>query len=261
MNLATLLALSKNRAARWVAAVVFAGACLWVSRCQGARAAHASDAIDAADASAKASAHLTDTLNKVRAAATKEMLESFARQEAARVADSIARRGADCVAYRLAVVGAARAPVGTITLISRSDSSAPGPGPGAADGPPAPDTTRYVAIQRLGDPRLYTVPQFTVDGWNDQRKALAAAIARADAADAATHAALLVIAIDSAGIRSRDSTIAARTLGEAVAKSSAGRDCELLPFVACPPRKLVFFVTLVGAGFGGAVLDHQLNHK
>jgi hypothetical protein len=261
LNAAALREVAKNTAARWAALVVVAIVSLWLARCQGASSARADDRQKAADAATKLSEHLTDSLNRIRALEGARLRDSIARLDSARVVADAARRRADSTARRLSIVGPARAPSAT-RLIATGDSgrtSAPSNGLGPADSPP--DTTRYVAIQRQGDPRLYTVPQFAVDAWNDQRTALATSIARADAAEAALRQSRALAAADSNVIRQQASTISSLHIGESVAKSNAGRDCRIAFVFGCPPRKVVAGGALLVGLVGGALLDHQFAHK
>lgn len=251
-------ALAKNTPARIVAAIAVALVSLWFARCQGARSAHADDTINAADAATKLSKHLTDSLNGIRAAETAKLIDSLASRDRAIAAATVATHHADSSAHRLSVVGPAKAP-GETQIAGTSALSAPSNGLGPADEPP--DTTKYAAIQRQGDPRLYTVPQFTVDAFNDQRRALTAAQTAQATSAGALRAALTTIVLDSAVIRQQAASITSLGTGESAAKSKAGRDCSLLLVFGCPPRKLVLAVSLVAGGIGGALLDHQLAKK
>jgi hypothetical protein len=259
VNLAALFTLLKRPVTRWVGGVAIAAACLWASRCQGASSARADDAIKSADAAAKLSTHLTDSLNRIRAAETAALIDSLASRDSAIAVSQAATHHADSSAHGLSVVGPAKAP-GETQIVGTPGISALSNGLGPADEPPG-DTTKYAAIQRQGDPRLYTVPQFTVDAFNDQRRALADAQAAQAKSDGALRVALTTIGIDSSAIWQQIATIGSLRLGENAAKSRAGRDCSILAVFGCPPRKVVFAVSLIAGGIGGALLDHQLNHK
>jgi hypothetical protein len=239
VNLATLLA---NRAVRWGAAVLGGLLLLWLARCDGARHQSARDRQDAADAQATASEN--------------------AAKASARVGDSIARVFADSMhALRVAKVKAdsdaahALAHLGTITVIHR-DTPVPRGETAVAgvDAQPEPDTTKYAAIQRQGDPRLYDVPQFVVDFGAELRKSLTEKSDEAAKAERNLAIAQSSMAIDSNTIHDLRTALASRVTAEDIAKSNAGQDCRLLPFVSCPSRKVV----AIGAFVLGAVGGYEL---
>jgi hypothetical protein len=236
VNLATLLA---NRAVRWGAAVLGGLLLLWLARCDGARHQSARDRQGAADAQATASEN--------------------AAKASARVGDSIARVFADSMhALRVAKVKAdsdaahALAHLGTITVIHR-DTPAPRGETAVAgvDAQPEPDTTKYAAIQRQGDPRLYDVPQFVVDLGAALRKSLVEKSDEAAKAERNIGLASRVMAADSNTIRDLRTALDARTKAEDIAKSDAGQECRLLLFVPCPPRKVVAVTAFALGAFGG----------
>jgi hypothetical protein len=237
VNLATLLA---NRAVRWGAAVLGGLLLLWLARCDGARHQSARDRQDAADAQATASEN--------------------AAKASARVGDSIARVFADSMhALRVAKVKAdsdaahALAHLGTITVIHR-DTPAPRGETAVAgvDAQPEPDTTKYAAIQRQGDPRLYDVPQFVVDLGAELRKSLIEKSDEAAKAERNLAIANSLVATDSNTIRNLRAALDQRAKAEDIAKSNAGQDCRVAWFLPCPPRKVValtFTIAGLAAGY------------
>jgi hypothetical protein len=238
-----LVDLSKNRAARWGAAVAIAVVSLWLARCDGAHRRSARDRQDAADAQATASEN--------------------AAKAAAKAGDSVRRLYADSMKdLRIAKAKAdsdathALAHLGTITVIHSAPPTAPRgeTALGGSSSAPEPDTTKRATIQRAGDPQLYVVPQFVVDLGAELRRSL---VEKSDeAAKAERNLAIVsrLVEIDSNTIRDLRGAIASRTTAEGIAKSNARQDCRLLPFVPCPPRWLMF----VAGGVGGGILGYEL---
>jgi hypothetical protein len=234
-------ALAKNTAARIVAAALVALACLSIAHCDGARRQGARDKQDAADAQAATSEQNAKASAKVGDSVTRVFVDSMKALRAAKAkADSDATR--------------AIARVGTITVIHRDTPAPRGETPLGSDAQPEPDTTKYATIQRQGDTRLYVVPQFGVDLTNELRRALTEKSDEAAKAERTLALASSVMATDSNTIRDLRSALASRTTAENIAKSNAGQDCRLLPFVPCPPRWLMF----VAGGISGGVLGYEL---
>lgn len=237
-------ALAKNTVARVVAAALVAGVSLWMARCEGARHQSARDRQDAADAQAQTSenaakhdAHIGDSVKAILADSMKDLRVAKAK------ADSDAAHALNHL--------------GTITVIHSSQPAAPR-GETAVTGGDAqtePDTTKYATIQRQGDPRLYDVPQFVVDLGAELRKSLVEKSDEAAKAERNLAIAQSLHAADTNTIRDLRTALASRTKAESIAKSNAGQDCRILPFVPCPPRWLMFTAGAVGGGILGYELS------
>lgn len=234
-----LKALAASKAARIAAAIVGAFALLWLARCDGARHQSARDRQDAADAQAKASenaakhdAQIGDSVKAVLADSMRDLRAAKAK------ADSLTAH--------------ATASIGRVTFIGPAKAPAPR-GETLIGGEMAqePDTTKYATIQRAGDARLYVVPQFGVDLTNELRRALAAKSAEADKAERNLAIAASASAKDTATIRDLRDALSKRGQAESIAKSNAGQECRLVPFVPCPPRKVVALTFTVVGAFAG----------
>jgi hypothetical protein len=232
-------ALAKNTAARIVAAGAIALFSLWLARCDGARHQSAQDKQHAADAqakvsedAAKVSKHVGDSVKGVFADSMKSLRVAKAK------ADSDAQH--------------ALAHLGTITVIHSSRPAAPrGETILGGDAQPEPDTTKYATIQRQGDPRLYDVPQFVVDLGAELRKSLVEKSDEAAKAERNLAIAATSMAADSNTIHDLRTALASRVTAEDIAKSNAGQECRVLPFIPCPSRKVVALTFTLAGLVGG----------
>lgn len=223
-----------NPVARWAIGIVGGLALLWAAQCRGEHIGRADATIDFNDSLATVAAKQTADFQKVRAADIAHFADTLTKL-------AIAKASGDSALAR------ANRSVGRITILH----SAPAPEtPVPGD---APDTLAWVAIQRQGDARTYTVPKFVVDAGADLRNALTAKTREAATAHVALDLANLTIAADSNVIRSQAAQIVARTAAENAAKTKAGGGCSVL-FIPCPPRWVAFTVGAIG----GAALGYEV---
>jgi hypothetical protein len=253
LTLAGLKTLAANKSARWIGGLALAGACLFVARCQGAISARADDRIHLDDSVAKVSAANVKSFDALRVSDSATLAGLAASLEKARDTTQRAIARADSMYARLSVVK----PVGTITIL-HSDSAAMSSS--AAMNSASGDTVQFAAIQRQGDARAYSIPQFVVDVGAELRKALTAAQSTIAQQQAVIDQANRTISDDARARIARDAEIAARTDAEKTAKSNDGRECRIL-FWGCPPRVVVGGSALIAGGIAGALLDHQLATK
>ena len=244
LSIASAKALASNTVARWIVGIAAFVLCLWLAQCRGERIGGADATLALQDSVAKTAAAQSKAFDKVRAADLATFTDSLAAATRAKIAaDSQAKR-AQTVVNRISVLGPAKSPSGEAPV-----SSAPEPGSGPAGEPP--DTVKYSAIQRQGDPRVYTIPQFVVDAGAELRKALTASLADATSAHAALDLAQLTIRADSNAIGSRETQIGALASAESAAKSKAGEGCKFALLIPCPPRTVVAIGSLlIGAAAG-----------
>lgn len=245
LNAAALKAFAQTTAARWVLLIIGAAICLTFAWCQGNSHGEASSAIKLDDSLKKVQAADTKAIDKLRDADSKTiggLVQAFhGMQDTAQRATQRANE----LANRLSVVSGN---VGTITVIH---NGAPVP----AD---SGDTVKKAGIQRQGDPRVYVVPQFVVDVGQALRDALTKSDRALTQATATLAADARLFRDDSAAMQSRDRAIGIRDDEIKHLKANAGRDCTILPFVSCPPRKVVGVVSLALGLVGGAVLERNL---
>jgi hypothetical protein len=262
MNLFTLVglkALVASKAARVGAGILTFGVCLWIAECHGARRAEAADRIRLDDSVTRVSVAAAKAIDAVRAAdaardSSQAIVVAQARATAQRMTDS-----ALAMVGRLSVVKTGT--VGSITVL-RSDSASQTP-IGASTGSDrglVGDTVKFASIQRQGDARVYTVPQFVVDVGQALRDALTKAQASQAQSDALVAQLQRTIADDVKAIAARDAGETALTAEVATLKSSDGRDCRILLW-SCPSRKVVGVGALVIGGIGGALLGQRIEVK
>lgn len=225
---------SLNTPSRWALGVVGGFLLLWAAQCRGEHIGRADATIDFNDSLAKVAAKQTAEFQKVRAADIAQFADSLTKLAALKASADSQVAKANRSTGRITIIGSAKAPETSID--------------GGAQ--PEPDTTAYVAIQRQGDARTYTVPKFVFDAQADVRNALAAKTREAEAAAGALTLAQLTIVADSNTIRSQGDELTHRKAAEDAAKEKAGGGCSVL-FIPCPPRWVTFTLGTIGGGIIG----------